>query len=237
MALASQPEVIAAAQAGRLVSFPTDTVPALAAKPEQAAIIYAAKQRAATKPLILMAAEAEALWPYVESCAKAQAAWQEMAAAYWPGALTLVLPASGLHPRVMTPQESHTLGIRVPDSSIARAILAETGPLATTSANRSGEPALTRVEAIAQAFPQATVLQTSTSIPSISLTACAALEAEDSSPRPSTVIAWSAPSAVQSALEAASGATSGTKSKLKSKLETSPWKLLRQGSVVIAGLT
>ena len=181
MALAAQAEIIAAAKAGKLVSFPTDTVPALAARPEQAEKIYAAKQRTAAKPLILMAAEARDLWPYVQGSAEAQSAWDAIAAQHWPGALTLVLPASGLHPVAMTPKDRQTLGIRVPNSAIAHAILAQTGPLATTSANRSGEPALTEAVAIAQAFPQATVLQPS-----------AELIQSATAPQPSTVIAWSA---------------------------------------------
>jgi L-threonylcarbamoyladenylate synthase len=57
--------LVAGALAGSLVSFPTDTVSALAAKPEQADLIFAAKQRGQDKPLILMVATAEALWPFV----------------------------------------------------------------------------------------------------------------------------------------------------------------------------
>lgn len=196
MPLASQTDVIAVAQAGGLVSFPTDTVPALATRPEQAGLIYAAKQRTAEKPLILMAAQAEALWPYVQGDPAAEEIWRSLAAQHWPGALTLVLPASGLHPAAMTPQDPSTLGIRVPDSAIARAILAETGPLATTSANRSGEPALTEAAAIAQAFPQATVLQPQASTPPIATALDPALApatgpAPAPPPQPSTVIAWS----------------------------------------------
>jgi len=61
----SSDALVAGALAGSLVSFPTDTVPALAAKPEQADLIFAAKQRGQDKPLILMGATAEALWPFV----------------------------------------------------------------------------------------------------------------------------------------------------------------------------
>lgn len=56
------------------------------------------------------------------------------------GALTLVLPASDKVPRVMNPQDPTTIGIRVPNHPIARAILAQTGPMATTSVNVSGKP-------------------------------------------------------------------------------------------------
>lgn len=76
---------IAAARSGRLVSFPTDTVPALAARPDQASQIFAAKQRQPDKPLILMGASSEALWPYVRGDEKGLNQWQQMAADYWPG--------------------------------------------------------------------------------------------------------------------------------------------------------
>ena len=66
MTTVSLAALIAGARAGLLVSFPTDTVPALAALPEKAGLIFAAKQRSQDKPLILMAASAEDLWPYVK---------------------------------------------------------------------------------------------------------------------------------------------------------------------------
>ena len=54
--LVSQNELIQKAIAGAVVSFPTDTVPALAVKPDNAALLYQVKQRPETKPLILMGA-------------------------------------------------------------------------------------------------------------------------------------------------------------------------------------
>jgi len=145
---------IAAARSGRLVSFPTDTVPALAARPDQSSQIFAAKQRPADKPLILMAAHAQMLWPFVQGTNSEKHHWQQMAEAYWPGALTLVLPASDRLPSVMNPLNPHSIGVRVPNSVFAQMILQQTGPLATTSVNRSGQPALTTLETINQSFPQ-----------------------------------------------------------------------------------
>ncbi|MFM7368082.1 MAG: L-threonylcarbamoyladenylate synthase, partial [Sphaerospermopsis kisseleviana] len=86
--------LINSAKAGKLISFPTDTVPALASIPTQAELIYAAKQRSLDKPLILMAAKAEDLWDYVKGNQTEYQIWQEVVSQYWPGALTLVLPAS-----------------------------------------------------------------------------------------------------------------------------------------------
>jgi L-threonylcarbamoyladenylate synthase len=60
----------------------------------------------------------------------------------------------------MNPNDPTTIGIRVPNCSIARSILAQTGALATTSANLSGQPPFISLEAIAAAFPDILVLDT-----------------------------------------------------------------------------
>ncbi len=159
MPAVSLSELIAAARDGSyLVSFPTDTVPALAARPASAGMIFAAKQRSETKPLILMGASAEDLWPYVQGSSEDLTVWQQVADCYWGGALTLVLPASDRLPRQMNPTDPTSIGIRVPDSAIARHILAQTGPLATTSVNRSGESPLTTIPEINAGFPEVLTL-------------------------------------------------------------------------------
>ena len=148
-------ELVATVQAGQsLISFPTDTLPALAARPDCADLIFMAKQRSFDKPLILLAATAADLWPYVGGTTTERQVWQRVVDRHWPGALTLVLPASNLVPVTMNPQDPTTIGVRVPNGAIAQAILAQTGPLATTSANRSGQPALLTMAAIAAEFPQ-----------------------------------------------------------------------------------
>lgn len=143
----------------RLISFPTDTVPALASRPDAAALIYAAKQRQVDKPLILMAADPQDVWPYVQGTAAEQGVWQRVAAAYWPGALTLVLPASDRLPSAMNPTNPTTLGIRIPNRAIARHLLQHTGPLATTSVNRSGMPPLQTLAEIHAQFPEVLTLR------------------------------------------------------------------------------
>ncbi|MFN6461242.1 MAG: L-threonylcarbamoyladenylate synthase [Nostoc sp. DedVER02] len=160
MTQVSLTNLIAGAQAGLLVSFPTDTVPALAAISEKAGLIFTAKQRSQDKPLILMAASAEDLWPYVKGSENEYKVWQELAEKYWPGGLTLVLPASERLPKVMNPIDPTTIGIRVPNSAIAQTILAQTGPLATTSANFSGQPPLQTMAEIEVQFPQVLTLAT-----------------------------------------------------------------------------
>ena len=151
--------LIESAKAGKLISFPTDTVPALATIPVQAELIYAAKQRSFDKPLILMAAKAEDLWDYVQGSQIEYETWQKIVNQYWPGALTLVLPASDKIPTVMNPLEPTTIGIRVPNHPVAQTILAQTGPMATTSANLSGQPALETKAAIEAQFPEVLTLE------------------------------------------------------------------------------
>jgi L-threonylcarbamoyladenylate synthase len=122
-------------------------------------LIFAAKQRSQEKPLILMGASPESLWPFVTGTAAELEIWQQVAQRYWPGALTLVLPASTNVPAVMNPTDPTTIGVRVPNSRIAIAILSQTGPLATTSANRSGEPPLQTIAEIEAHFPDVLTLQ------------------------------------------------------------------------------
>lgn len=178
MPLLSLAQLVEAVAAGQLVSFPTDTVPALAAQPQWGHQIYQAKQRTPDKPLILMAATAADLWPFTAGTAAEQQQWAEMAAQGWPGALTLVLPASDRVPQAINPMQTGTVGLRVPAHPLARRILAQTGPLATTSANRSGQPPLTDMAAIAAQFPQVVIWAEAEADPGLA------------SGQPSTVMRW-----------------------------------------------
>ena len=162
-----------------IVSFPTDTVPALAAKPDRSELIFVAKRRSQDKPLILMAASAEALWPYVQGSPAELKLWQQVAKSYWPGALTLVLPASEKVPVAMNSIDRTTIGVRVPNFPLALKILEQTGPLATTSANLSGQPPRLSVAEIQALFPEVLTL-----VPSELPTAITA------SSLPSTVAKW-----------------------------------------------
>jgi L-threonylcarbamoyladenylate synthase len=150
--------LVAAACAGKLVSFPTDTVPALATLPEHAGLIFTAKQRNQDKPLILMAASAEEFWDFVVGSDAELEIWRQVAAKYLPGALTMVLPASPKVPSSMNPTDPTTIGMRVPASVIAQSILSRTGPMATTSANLSGQPALLTMAEIEAQFPDVLAL-------------------------------------------------------------------------------
>ena len=180
MVRVSEAELVAGAIAERVVSFPTDTVPALAVKPESADLIYQLKRRSRDKPLILLGASVEDLLPYLSYTPSELAIWQNLMRQYLPGALTLVLPASTLVPTAINATDSNTVGIRVPDSAIARQILKQTGVLATSSANLSGQDTLRTIKAIDTAFPSVLVLET----PDLSS------ESVTGTGLPSTVIRW-----------------------------------------------
>ncbi|MEO0769977.1 MAG: L-threonylcarbamoyladenylate synthase [Cyanobacteria bacterium J06649_4] len=170
-----------------LVSFPTDTVPALAARAEHAEVIYAAKQRPPEKPLILMGASLTDLLPYIIGSDEALQIWRSHAEKHWPGQLTLVLPASDRTPPALNPQRTGTLGIRVPNHPVALQLLARTGPLATTSANLSGQPPLTTQADIAKTFPTALTL------PPDAYQSTTESSTSESSGQPSTVALWTNP--------------------------------------------
>lgn len=158
MTQVSMADLIAGVRSGYVVSFPTDTVPALAVLPDRAELIFTAKQRSPDKPLILMGATATDLWPFVAGSPNEWQIWQQVASLHWPGAITLVLPASKRVPKVMNPAEPSTIGLRVPKSAIAQNILSQTGPLATTSANLSGQMPLQTIAEITAQFPDVLIL-------------------------------------------------------------------------------
>ncbi len=158
MAFVDQSTLITAAIAGKVVSFPTDTVPALAVKPANAQLIYDLKQRTPDKPLILMAASPDDIWDYVDHTPADRHPWEILMQRHWPGELTVVLPATTLLPPAMNPTQDGTIGIRIPRQAIALEILQQTGPLATTSANLSGHPPLRTLNGINQCFPSVKIL-------------------------------------------------------------------------------
>ncbi len=130
--------------------FPTDTLPALAASPMYAAQIWGLKNRPLEKPLILMASHANELLEFVLPSALNDA--DLMARNYWPGALTIVVPAEGKVVKALNPG-SLSIGMRVPALDCTRELLSLSGPLATTSANLSGsDPCLTPEDAMSS-FP------------------------------------------------------------------------------------
>ncbi len=151
--LASPPGLIRAAdilRAGGLVAFPTETVYGLggdARSDHAVARIFDAKGRPRFNPLIVHVPDLATARRYAQFDARAEA----IAAAFWPGPLTLVLPLrddAGLSPLVTAGLA--TVAIRVPAHPTARALLAAfDGPLAAPSANPSGKVSPTRADHVA----------------------------------------------------------------------------------------
>ena len=135
---------------GGAALLPTDTLPALAAAPDHAAQIWTLKQRPQDKPLILMASQADQLLALTSEEARDDA--EPLVRRFWPGALTLVLPVRNRLSQNLNPGKG-TLGMRIPDCDAMRALLNESGPLATTSANASGAASSRSAAEAAAAFP------------------------------------------------------------------------------------
>jgi L-threonylcarbamoyladenylate synthase len=124
---------------GGLVAFPTETVYGLGADAgngEAVARLYAAKGRPAFNPLISHLADSAA----AHRLARFDAAAEKLAAAFWPGPLTLVLPQQADCPVAdLATAGLDTIGVRVPAHPVAHALLAVFGgPVVAPSANRSG---------------------------------------------------------------------------------------------------
>lgn len=148
-------ETAAILRRGGLVVIPTDTVygvAALASLPEAVEALFVAKGRPAEKAipwLVADLAQAEAAAGRAPACA------HRLAARFWPGALTLVLPVSPERQPPLPP----TIAFRAPDHRVPLALLRALGqPLATTSANRSGEPSARNALEAAAALGEAVEL-------------------------------------------------------------------------------
>jgi L-threonylcarbamoyladenylate synthase len=132
-------DAVAAVHRGQLVVFPTDTVHGIGCRPddpEATAALFDAKARPSELTLpVLVASVADA-----HAVAELDDRAASVAAAAWPGPVTLVLPRSRVSRGWTLGAAEDTVGVRVPAHPLALALLARTGPIAATSANRSGEP-------------------------------------------------------------------------------------------------
>jgi len=142
-------EAVTALERGNLVILPTDTVYGIAADPRlpgSGGKLCIAKGRDRDKPIPLLAADIESVEAYGAVLGTVE---RSLAAAFWPGPLTLVLPVR--RSRAVSPRENFE-GFRVPDHAVTRALLrAVDGVLRATSANRSGRTdALTAEEAVGE---------------------------------------------------------------------------------------
>jgi L-threonylcarbamoyladenylate synthase len=144
-------EAAAAARRGALIVIPTDTVYGIGTRPDDpaaTALVFAAKERPSALTLPVLTATVAQARQVAVFDDRAEA----VAAGCWPGPLTLVLPRSAASAAWDLGGERATVGVRVPAHSLARAVLAEAGPLAVTSANRSGEPPARTCEHLVATF-------------------------------------------------------------------------------------
>ena len=131
---------------GELVAIPTETVDGLGAdglNESAVAKIFQAKGRPQDNPLILHVtdiAQVETLCHHIPESA------YKLAERFWPGPLTMVLPAKSIVPQCTT-AGLPTVAVRCPDSDVTRAIIALSGvPIAAPSANISGKPSTTTAD-------------------------------------------------------------------------------------------
>jgi L-threonylcarbamoyladenylate synthase len=140
-----------ALRAGGLVVLPTETVPGIACRaddPAATARLFDAKRRSKDLGLPVMAATAdEAL-----GLAVPNGAARVLASTFWPGPLTIVLERSARSRSWALGDRPDTIALRVPDRRVTLAILAGAGPLAVSSANRSGRPPGSGVDELRGAF-------------------------------------------------------------------------------------
>jgi L-threonylcarbamoyladenylate synthase len=150
----AEPWLEAAAEAlagGGLIVFPTETVYGLACRPDDPAAtdrLFQAKQRPRNLNLPVLANAAEAAW----KIAAPNMAARKLAGVFWPGPLTLILPRAERSRPWHVGEVTSTIAVRVPDHPLCLALLARTGHLAATSANRSGHAPLSDPRQLVTAF-------------------------------------------------------------------------------------
>ena len=192
MKVLNQKEAIRLLKNGSPLGFQTDTVPAIGCIPAHSEIIYKVKKREKKKGLILMGSDISQVLDYVHPLTLCD--FKKFADKYWPGALTLVVPLAQGKSVNFIP--NNNIGIRIPDSSIARLLISDSGPLATSSANISG------------ISPSLTAQQVSIDLPNLDL--LGPVPWQKCSGKASTIIQW---------------------------VREGKWKLIRQGNLILSGLS
>ncbi|MBI3737759.1 MAG: threonylcarbamoyl-AMP synthase [Chloroflexi bacterium] len=138
--------VVEILRAGGLVAFPTDTVygvGALAFDNKAVDSIFAAKDRPIEKAIPILMTDALDLDKVASNIPDMA---RRLAARFWPGPLTLVVPKLPTLPESVSATD--TVGVRVPDHAVARALLRAAGPMAVTSANISGKSSPSTAEEV-----------------------------------------------------------------------------------------
>jgi tRNA threonylcarbamoyl adenosine modification protein (Sua5/YciO/YrdC/YwlC family) len=143
-------QAIDATRRGELIVFPTDTVYGIAARPDHGTAterLFDAKRRPhdLTLPVLVGSIDDARAVGVLDERA------ERLATELWPGPLTVVVRRTARSAAWELGGDRDSIGLRIPDHRLARAVLAG-GPLATTSANRSGEPPATTCEDLHAAF-------------------------------------------------------------------------------------
>jgi len=142
-------EALNVIRSGGVVAVPTDTVYGIACSvndPEAIQSLYEIKIRESIKAIPVLIADLDQVLQVANNL-KDNA--QKLTESFWPGALTIIVEKNGLLPANLTIHP--TVGIRMPDYDWLRALMRETGPLAATSANISGEASpSTAIQVLAQ---------------------------------------------------------------------------------------
>lgn len=147
-------EAARAALDGELIVMPTDTVYGLGTRPDDpsaTARLFEAKGRPRDLELPVLVASAAA----AREIADFDDASEALSGRFWPGSLTLVLPRTQRSLGWDLGGDGSTVGLRVPHHPLALALLARTGPLAVTSANRSGDPTPASCDGLERVFGDA----------------------------------------------------------------------------------
>jgi L-threonylcarbamoyladenylate synthase len=131
---------------GGLVAFPTDTVygvGSLVFHEQAIESIYIAKDRPIEKAIPVLIGDPTDLSKVADEIPMFA---MKLIARFWPGPLTVLVPKKATLPEAIS--ATSTVGVRVPDHDIARALLRLTGPMAVTSANISGQPSPTTAQQV-----------------------------------------------------------------------------------------
>ncbi len=133
---------------GGVVVYPTETVYGVggdAFNEDAVRRVYEVKERPRERAVSVAVADTAA----VQEVARLSDQARDFVAEFLPGPVTPLLPRRRELPEVVT-AGGELVGVRVPDDTTARRLLEETGPLTSTSANRSGEPAATKVDELGE---------------------------------------------------------------------------------------
>jgi L-threonylcarbamoyladenylate synthase len=137
---------------GKVVAMPTETVYGLAASlsnPDAIAQIFALKGRPANNPLIVHVADSLQVQSYSKNVPEG---FDVLANTFWPGPMTLVLPAINESVPSLVRANLDTVAFRIPNHPLILQVLSKVGPLVMPSANLSGKPSSTRLEHVEDDF-------------------------------------------------------------------------------------